>query len=320
MTRGRADPMHETPRPRPLTQPQLTFSRVTGIRSTPVMRTPRSSAPPPASAPSPPARSRRPARCARPAYEPRADFGDIPLRRWRPDPASRRAQNAAGVVQAAREVAERVEAAIRSGHVPVVLGGDCTVGVGTVAGARAASDEPLGLVYFDMHPDLNTPETVATGTLDWMGVAHMLGLPGTVPELAAVARLAPQDILLFAREPSQTKRAEHEAIDSPRHPHHRSRDGRRRPARRRPPGARADRPPALPRALRRRRGRLRRPPAVGEHRPQRRPALRRRDAGRSRSSPPTRASPASPSPSTTPPTAPRTGRRRPRWRPRFSAR
>jgi arginase len=141
-----------------------------------------------------------------------ADFGDIPLRRWTPDREHRRAQNAAGVVQAAREVAERVEAAIRSGHVPVVLGGDCTVGVGTVAGALAAGGAPLGLVYFDMHADLNTPETVNTGTLDWMGPAHMLGLPGTVPEFAALADLAPADIVVLGRDPSQARPAELEAV------------------------------------------------------------------------------------------------------------
>jgi arginase len=146
------------------------------------------------------------------------DFGDIPLRRWRPDRENRRAQNAGGVARAAREVAERVEAAIRSRHVPVVLGGDCTVGVGAVAGALAAYEEPLGLVYFDMHPDLNTPENVETGTLDWMGTAHMLGLRGTVPELAAVGprvpMLVPTDVLLFARDRSQTKPGEQEAIDT----------------------------------------------------------------------------------------------------------
>jgi arginase len=142
-----------------------------------------------------------------------ADFGDIALRRWTPDREHRRAQNAGGVAQAAREVAERVEAAIRSGRVPVVLGGDCTVGVGAVAGAQAASAAPLGLVYFDMHPDLNTPETVVDGALDWTGTAHMLGLPGTVPELAGLARLAPGDLLLFGRERSQTRPAEQEAID-----------------------------------------------------------------------------------------------------------
>jgi arginase len=139
-----------------------------------------------------------------------ADLGDIPLRRWQPDRENRRAQNADGVAQAAREVAERVEAAIRSGHVPVVLGGDCTVGVGTVAGAQAAG-ERFGLVYFDMHPDLNTPETVETGTLDWMGMAHMLGLADT--PLTDVARLDPADVLLFARQEDQTRPAEREAIE-----------------------------------------------------------------------------------------------------------
>ena len=142
-----------------------------------------------------------------------ADLGDIPLRRWAPDREHRRAMNAAGVVQAATEVAERVEAAIRSGHVPVVLGGDCTVGLGTVAGALAAGGPPPGLVYFDMHPDLHTPETVETGTLDWMGVGHLLGLPGAVPELAAVATLAPADVVLLARDRSQSRPAEQEAIE-----------------------------------------------------------------------------------------------------------
>jgi arginase len=138
------------------------------------------------------------------------DFGDIPLRRWRPDREHRRAQNAAGVAEAAREVAERVEAAYRAGRTPVVLGGDCTVGVGTVAGAHAAG-ERVGVVYFDMHPDLNTPETVVTGTLDWMGVAHMLGLAKT--PLTEVATLAPDELLFFARQDDQTKRNEREAIE-----------------------------------------------------------------------------------------------------------
>jgi arginase len=65
-----------------------------------------------------------------------------------------------------------------------------------------------------MHPDLNTPESVETGTLDWMGNAHLLDLPGTAPELAAVATLAPAEIVLFARDRSQTKPGEHAAIEA----------------------------------------------------------------------------------------------------------
>jgi arginase len=146
-----------------------------------------------------------------------ADFGDIEQRRWRPDREHRRAQNAAAVAQAASDVAERVEAAVRAGRLPVVLGGDCTVGVGTVAGTLRAADGRLGLVYFDMHPDLNTPETVVTGTLDWMGTAHLLGLPGTSPELAGIGprvpMLTPADVLLFARASDQTRPGEQRAIE-----------------------------------------------------------------------------------------------------------
>jgi len=134
------------------------------------------------------------------------DLGDIPLRRWRPDPEHRTAQHPAEVAEAVREVAERVEAAVAAGLTPIVLGGDCTVGIGTVAGAR-----PAGLIYFDMHPDLNTPGSVRDGALDWMGVAHMLGLPGTLPALGP--HLEPDQILFFGREPSQTKPGEQEAID-----------------------------------------------------------------------------------------------------------
>ncbi len=134
------------------------------------------------------------------------DLGDIPLRRWRPDPEHRSAQHPAEVAEAVREVAERVEAAVAAGLTPIVLGGDCTVGIGTVAGAR-----PAGLIYFDMHPDLNTPGSVRDGALDWMGVAHMLGLPGSVPGLGP--HLAPDQLLLFGREPSQTRPGEQEAID-----------------------------------------------------------------------------------------------------------
>ncbi len=134
------------------------------------------------------------------------DLGDIPLRRWRPDPQHRSAQNAAGVAEVVGEVAGRVEAAVRAGRVPIVLGGDCTVGIGTVAGALSGG--PLGLVYFDLHPDLNTPETVPDGVLDWTGMAQMLGV---YPDSEAL--LAPEDVLLYARDPGQTRPGEQEAID-----------------------------------------------------------------------------------------------------------
>jgi len=146
------------------------------------------------------------------------DLGDLPVRRWRPDRDHRRAQNAAGVIEVARAVAERVEPAVRSGRPALVLGGDCTVELGVVAGVLRAGVEDFGLVYFDMHPDLNTPDGVPSGTLDWMGPAHMLDLPGAHPDVAALGPrrplLAPEQLSLLGYRPDQTKPGEHDAIAS----------------------------------------------------------------------------------------------------------
>ena len=70
--------------------------------------------------------------------------------------------------------------AAEAGHLPLVVGGDCTIELGTVAGLLPSGGR-LGLLYFDVHPDLNLPSSVKEGALDWMGVAHMLGEEGMVP-------------------------------------------------------------------------------------------------------------------------------------------
>jgi arginase len=105
--------------------------------------------------------------------------------RWQPDPEGPRAANASAVVDRAGEVAALVRDA-PAGDTILVLGGDCTVGVGTVAGLRGDS-ERLGLVYVDRHADLNVPDSTVDGALDWMGVAHMLDIEGAVDGLAALA-------------------------------------------------------------------------------------------------------------------------------------
>jgi arginase len=99
-----------------------------------------------------------------------SDHGDRTVWRWRPDRERPRAQNLDTVVSIVRETAARVADAAAAGEVTLVLGGDCTVGIGTVAGHVAAGpDERIGLIYLDSHADLNTPESVHEGTLDWLG-------------------------------------------------------------------------------------------------------------------------------------------------------
>ena len=119
------------------------------------------------------------------------DLGDSPVWRWRPDRERPRAQNLGAVVDIARETATRVEAAL--GDSPLlVLGGDCSIELGVLAG-HLARDASVGLIYFDLHPDLNTPESVVEGTFDWMGMGHALNVPGAEQELV---RLGPRTPLL----------------------------------------------------------------------------------------------------------------------------
>jgi arginase len=127
------------------------------------------------------------------------DHGDLPRIRFRPDRAQRRAQNLAAVVAVARTLADRVVGALQAQQTPLVIGGDCTITLGMLAGfLRHGAD--VALLYFDGGTDLYTPATNPDGILDSMGVAHMLGEPGTAEELSHLGPrfpLLPEDRLCF---------------------------------------------------------------------------------------------------------------------------
>jgi arginase len=75
------------------------------------------------------------------------------------------------------KVAKLVERARRAGQLPLVLGGDHSVALGTLAG-MAAVDGPGGAVWVDAHGDLNTPQSSPSGNVHGMVLAAALGLGG----------------------------------------------------------------------------------------------------------------------------------------------
>lgn len=127
-----------------------------------------------------------------------ADFGDSPTVSFRPDPAHPRQQNLALVAEVARQVADRVDQALASRRFPLVLGGDCSLSLGVLAGL-IPHHPGLGLLYFDGDVDLETPETTPSGVFDGMVMAHILGRG--VPELAGIGSRVPlvpeRDVVLF---------------------------------------------------------------------------------------------------------------------------
>lgn len=136
------------------------------------------------------------------------DLGDSPVWRWRPDRERPRAQNLGAVTDIARATAERVERALADGGPLLVLGGDCSIELGVLAG-HLTRDASVGLVYLDLHPDLNTPDSVVEGTFDWMGMAHALGVDGAEPGLAGIGPRTPllQDdqVLFLAYGPERAR-------------------------------------------------------------------------------------------------------------------
>src|SRR3954462_5949413 len=74
-------------------------------------------------------------------------------------------------------IAGLVARAAEEGYVPVVLGGDHSVALGTLGGMARARG-PGGVLWFDAHGDLNRPETSPSGNVHGMPLAAALGLAG----------------------------------------------------------------------------------------------------------------------------------------------
>jgi arginase len=98
---------------------------------------------------------------------------------------------------ACERIAELVVRARRDGLVPIVLGGDHSVAIGTLGGL-ASVDGPGGVLWFDAHGDLNTPVTSPSGNVHGMPLAAALGLADDAFASGAwpLPALAPEHVVL----------------------------------------------------------------------------------------------------------------------------
>ncbi len=102
------------------------------------------------------------------------DLGDDPPQLYQPDEQSPRAKNIPRMLAAIEALKPRVEIAVKSGALPVILSGDNSLVLATIAGVRRYFRN-VGMVYIDRDSGLHTPATTSTGSVDGMVVSHLAG-------------------------------------------------------------------------------------------------------------------------------------------------
>ena len=97
------------------------------------------------------------------------------------------------IAAASQELASMVEASLEEETVPVVLGGDHSIAIGSAAGVASfyrKREKRIGIIWLDAHTDINTPETTPSGNIHGMPLAALLGRGPK--ELTHVAGFAPK--------------------------------------------------------------------------------------------------------------------------------
>ncbi|HEX5339870.1 MAG TPA: arginase [Gammaproteobacteria bacterium] len=110
-----------------------------------------------------------------------------------------------------RELADSVQTALGSNEFPLVLGGDHSQAIGSIAGISRhlrSKDKSLGVLWVDAHTDMNTPESSPSGNIHGMPLATLLG--NGPKELTSISgngpALRPENVVVFgARDVDRTE-------------------------------------------------------------------------------------------------------------------
>ncbi len=112
-----------------------------------------------------------------------------------------------------RELARAGREAMARGRLPVFMGGDHALSMGSVAGVAAhaaAVGKPLFVLWLDAHSDFHTPLTTTSGNLHGTPVAYLSGLPGFEAFPPFPAPVPPGHVCLYGIR--SVDPAEHQAL------------------------------------------------------------------------------------------------------------
>ncbi len=141
------------------------------------------------------------------------DRGNVPVEQAESAPEGHpRAKYLAQIAATCRRLALSVEETLSGGGVPLVLGGDHSVAVGTVSGVshfHRQREQSIGLIWLDAHADMNTPESSPSGNVHGMPLACIVGRgPAELTDLFNYnPKVAPNNVVIVGlRDVDQTEK------------------------------------------------------------------------------------------------------------------
>jgi arginase len=113
----------------------------------------------------------------------------------------KRAKYLAEISETCKELAETVKKSLEEGLLPLVLGGDHSIAVGTISGVAAhfqKLEKHVGYIWLDAHGDMNTPESSPSGNIHGMPLASIVGFgpPELVDLMGFKPKIEPRNVVL----------------------------------------------------------------------------------------------------------------------------
>ncbi|HLH19100.1 MAG TPA: arginase [Bryobacteraceae bacterium] len=141
------------------------------------------------------------------------DLGNVPVEQAEAAPSGHpRAKYLPQIAATCERLGMHVEQTLARGSLPLVLGGDHSVAVGTVSGVAdhfRRQNQRVGLIWLDAHADMNTPESSPSGNIHGMPLACIVGYgPEELTGLYGFhPKVAPENVVIVGlRDVDQTER------------------------------------------------------------------------------------------------------------------
>ena len=130
------------------------------------------------------------------------DIGNMHVKQPEEQPyGEKRAKYLHEIAETCHDLAEMTEKTLSEGFLPLVLGGDHSIAIGTCSGVSdffRKQSKKIGCLWLDAHGDMNTPESSPSGNVHGMPLASLIGYgaPELVELLGYKPKVEPRNVAI----------------------------------------------------------------------------------------------------------------------------